>query len=52
MSVTICGDYPNPLTFLIENIITHSSIFRAHKAEAIKGVCEPFSASTLCEHSQ
>jgi hypothetical protein len=39
--------------FLIEDIITHSSVFRAsQEAEATKGICEPFPAGALREHRE
>jgi hypothetical protein len=53
VSASVCDDYSNLFTFLIEDIISHSPVLMTpQEAEAIEGIGEPFSAYTLCEHSK
>jgi hypothetical protein len=53
VGVSVNGDYSNPLTFLIKDIVSHPSVLRPpQEAEAIEGIGKSFSAYTLCEHSK
>jgi hypothetical protein len=51
--IDLRNGYTNWRTFLIEDIVSHSSVLRTtQEAKAAEWVCEPVPARTLCEHSK